>query len=98
MAYKGLCLFNKFGYCKYLDRCRKNHIKESCENQYCEVNKCEKRHPKTCRFYEKYERCKFGEDCYFSHKERGDKAKIVQLESRFADSETRIKHLENIIK
>ena len=67
MAYEDLCLFNKFGYCKYLDTCRKRHTKEVCENSNCEVNKCGKRHPKPCRFYLEYGRCKFGEYCYYKH-------------------------------
>ena len=67
MANKVLCLFNKYGFCKYLDKCRKKHNKEICDNPDCEVDKCVKRHPKTCRYYKEYERCKFGDYCSFKH-------------------------------
>ena len=31
MATQVLCSFNKFGYCKYRETCRKRHITEICE-------------------------------------------------------------------
>ena len=31
MAHEVLCLFNKFGFCKYQDRCRKKHTNEICD-------------------------------------------------------------------
>ena len=78
MANKCLCLFNKFGYCKYLDTCRKQHTKDICEIPQCEVTKCFKRHPRTCRFYQEYGRCKFGEDCYYRHNKNETNSKIVE--------------------
>ena len=46
-----ICKFNKFGYCKYKNECKKNHVKEQCKDgQNCEsVKLCTLRHPKMCK-------------------------------------------------
>ena len=62
-----ICLHNKFGFCKHGDKCHKEHIAEICQNDRCNVNECKKRHPKGCRYYQQYKRCKFGDFCAFSH-------------------------------
>ena len=61
------CDFNKFGYCKFGDRCslRPNNI--ICENVECIIQTREKRHPKECKYFEMYRRCKFLEFCRFKH-------------------------------
>ena len=33
MASQSVCQFNKFGFCKFKEACRKQHVKELCENQ-----------------------------------------------------------------
>ena len=68
MAGEFVCLFNKFGHCKYQDRCRKIHIGSICERNQCEIAKCQERHPGECNFYKEFGRCKFGEYCSFQHK------------------------------
>ena len=42
-------------------------MKEECKNKSCEVKACNLRHPKICRFFRDYRRCKFGEWCHFKH-------------------------------
>ena len=66
MASVDVCQFNKFGYCKYQKNCHKNHENEICPNQTCEVKTCSLRHPKICRFYRDYGRCKFF-PCAYMH-------------------------------
>ena len=66
MAAPTICLFNKFGYCKFRERCRKHHINEICIQNTCEILSCSQRHPKICKFFRKYRRCKFS-PCAFKH-------------------------------
>ena len=66
MAAPTICLFNKFGYCKFRERCRKHHINEICIQNTCEILSCSQRHPKICKFFRKYGRCKFS-PCAFKH-------------------------------
>ena len=63
-----LCLFNKFGHCKYQDKCRKRHVVAICERNQCEIAKCLERHPRECNYYKEFGRCKFGDYCSFKHK------------------------------
>ena len=67
MTQETVCLFNKFGHCKFSTRCRQFHLNEICENELCESQNCLKRHPRVCRFYNQYQRCKFGEFCSYLH-------------------------------
>ena len=48
-----VCMFNKFGYCRFKEKCVKTHYQEICkENESCKAkNHCSKRHPKKCREY-----------------------------------------------
>ena len=66
MAAPTVCLFNKFGYCKFRERCRKQHISEICSSNTCNLFECRKRHPKLCRYFKNYGRCKFS-PCAFKH-------------------------------
>ena len=66
MAAPTICLFNKFGYCKFRERCRKHHNKEICIKNACEILSCSQRHPMICKFFRKYGRCKFS-PCAFKH-------------------------------
>ena len=47
--------------------CRMMHITEICSNPLCEIKSCNLRHPKVCKYFRDYKRCKFGEWCYFAH-------------------------------
>ena len=64
---ESVCFFNKYGFCKFRSTCRKYHNMEICLKNGCEVIKCSLRHPKICRFFRDYNRCKFGEWCCFRH-------------------------------
>ena len=63
-----ICLHFKLGHCKYQDTCTLQHIKELCDNRECDVTNCSLRHPRRCRFWNEYYRCKFGSDCSYLHK------------------------------
>ena len=102
MATQSVCLFNRFGYCRYKESCRKLHVDELCDYSSCEFSKCIQRHPKTCKWYKKYKRCKFN-PCKFSHEDDLDKLrvdsrkaleKIGEIEKILEEKDT----LENKIK
>ena len=69
MATQNVCKWNKYGYCKHGEMCRKSHVKEICENSECDVSMCTFRHPKTCKYYRDYRKCKF-DPCMFLHVEK----------------------------
>ena len=89
MAAQKVCLFNRFGYCRYQDVCRKLHVDELCEYSSCEFSKCILRHPKECKWYRKYKRCKFN-PCKYSHKDEIGELKV--------DSQKAFKKISNIEK
>ena len=68
MAEQKVCTHNKYGYCKFQEKCRNLHIKEKCENVECEIQNCVKRHPRECQYYRSYGRCKFSSYCFYDHK------------------------------
>ena len=82
MAGENVCLFFKFGYCRFLEKCRKQHYNEICEITNCDTKHCHKRHPSICRYYENFQRCKFGDFCMFKHVKRVNEmaVKVTELE------------------
>ena len=69
-----VCQFNNYGYCKFGSQCQKKHYNTVCELlDDCTENKCEKRHPKVCRFYSKNQKCRHQESCAYTHKGKEDK-------------------------
>ena len=103
MAAQNVCQFNKFGYCKYKEGCMKLHIDENCDNS-CDNLNCVRRHPKECKYYRKYKRCKF-DPCRYLHKENNIdeilKAKenidlkIKKIEDKIAEINDKIVTFEN---
>ena len=63
-----VCLFDKFSFCKNGVKCSKVHLKEVCQNRECDYRKCNKRHPRPCRFFRENGFCKFGTSCRYSHR------------------------------
>ena len=66
MAVQNVCRYNKFGYCRFGEICRKHHVDEVCVDSSCDPSNCDKRHPKECKYYKNYNRCKFN-PCKFLH-------------------------------
>ena len=102
MATQNLCRFNKYGFCRYEERCRKYHEKNLCENAHCVVKECLLRHPKICKYLRDYGYCKFGEWCYFSHKlliknYNIDNNDIKELNDKLNDLNLKIKTCETNI-
>ena len=73
-----------------------------CESFKCDGRNCDKRHPRECRFYNDYGRCKFGESCLYDHVDRSDpvleelervKAKLDVVEDLIVEKNLEIKIL-----
>ena len=62
-----VCYKFKFGFCKFKERCIYRHVTLVCDDYRCDVSKCEKRHPKICKFYRDYKWCKFTVGCLYKH-------------------------------
>ena len=67
------CRFYNTGYCKYQEKCRYLHPKEICSRK-CNKNKCNKRHPKTCRYGEQ---CKRTDSCAYKHSVHSKEAQSI---------------------
>ena len=65
-----VCQHFKFGYFKFGDTCFKKHVKDICENDNCDKEQCELRHPKLCSYYNQFNYCKFRSYCCYSHEKR----------------------------
>ena len=65
----GVCVYHKYGFCKFKDLCRRKHYEEKCEDSVeCKGAKhCQKRHPKVCKKYNSEKGCQFGCECAYSH-------------------------------
>ena len=60
-----ICRHNKYGHCKYGETCRHYHVNEICERSKCKIFRCEKRHPRECKYWREYKICKFNEFCSY---------------------------------
>ena len=71
------CKYNKFGHCKFQNTCRHKHVNTVCRSENCDVALCEKRHPKLCRYFLNYGRCKF-DPCSYSHADATFKSSEIE--------------------
>ena len=92
-----ICLFNKFGHCKFQSKCRKRHIEKKCEKEKCEIQNCLEKHPRECSYYRDFGRCKFGSYCSFDHKASKDDT-IIKLEKDLNDVKNRLDEIEVVLK
>ena len=78
MAAQNVCRYHQFGHCKFSDKCRFIHAQERCENPECEIRSCNLRHPRKCKWFRDYRRCKFGEWCSFDHADNNDSKESIK--------------------
>ena len=66
---ENICEYYSCGYCKYKEQCKKNHVKEECDNGInChEKETCKLRHPKICKRMINYGYCRYGVKCAYKH-------------------------------
>ena len=81
--------------------CRKHHVNENCQNRSCKISECRERHPKLCRYFQNYGRCKFS-PCAFKHEtsyikpvnEENDlREKLFFLENEIKEKDKKIEEL-----
>ena len=102
MVGENVCLYRKFGHCKFFGTCKLKHIETICENLNCDIESCNKRHPRDCRFFRDFARCKFGDYCSFKHRRESNpltedienlKAKVENLEKLIGEKDEQIKRI-----
>ena len=81
MATQNVCGWNKFGYCKLSEKYRRMHIKDICDQSDCDVKKCDLRHPRICKIYLDYKRCKF-DPCAFKHVDNDSDIEEIKRENK----------------
>ena len=81
-----ICRYHQFGHCKFRNLCRHRHIDDICYANECSISTCEKRHPRECKFFNQYSKCKFSEYCSYSH--------VLKATDRLSDS--RLQYLEKL--
>ena len=96
-----ICYKNKFGYCKYSERCFQRQVTLVCDDAKCEVFKCEKRHPKICRYYRDFRRCKFTVGCKYKHENQSikklDELKLIRIGTNNDDKRAEEKLMEKML-
>ena len=64
-----VCRYFNRGLCKYKNECRFIHSKKICEKHLktpkCEINKCQDRHPKPCKWFNSSEGCSRSSGCEY---------------------------------
>ena len=90
------CRRNKYGYCKHGAKCNFRHEEEICNDNNCNIFKCDKRHPRNCKWYQDYGRCKFSSYCKFKHVKLDS---IEDLVKKIKQNENKLdKSIKNIEK
>ena len=90
-----ICQYNKYGFCKFLSQCRDQHCNEVCQESNCESRNCPRRHPKICQYFERYNRCKFGEYCAFAHRENLIVTEIKKMKIKYDTLEVELNDKRN---
>ena len=102
-----LCRCNKYGHCKYGDKCHFRHNNVVCVTANCGVFDCDKRHLVNCKYHRNFRICKFdncngpfyGNLSSYNHGNRnkgnGAEEKIKILETKLKENDDKNK---NIVK
>ena len=76
MAVETICNFFKYGYCKFKMSCKNKHVTLVCDDEKCNPQKCEKRHPRLCKYMSNYGSCKLGSICAYSHNRKNENNRL----------------------
>ena len=67
-----VCRYNQTGYCRNRSWCDRPHCNTICQQRVCRNRNCIERHPKTCKYFAKYNSCSYKDKCAYTHpKSRG---------------------------
>ena len=97
MAHTPPCVYYKYGHCKFQNLCKNNHIHELCDIEDCDGKTCVRRHPKQCRYFLTYGKCKFN-PCSYSHRNSPEHEKLKRLEITVDDMKREINELKEALK
>jgi hypothetical protein len=95
MATQNVCPYNKYGFCKHREMCRNLHVAEVCESSSCVISSCLLRHPKNCKYYTNYGRCKF-DPCAYKHIDNQNTFERNTQENEIIKA--KLKHIEEQLK
>ena len=85
-----ICFRNKFGYCKFCEKCCFRHYDEKCEDSQCTLYSCEKRHPKNSEHFRHFGYCKFTTFCKFEQRKQ---VHIAENSNKIDELEKKLKTL-----
>ena len=84
--------------CTYKNMCRSRHVMTVCDAETCDVRKCELRHPKICRFFREYGRCKFN-PCSYQHEVHWKDSRLSkEITDKLEKKDREIRELRNLIE
>ena len=100
-----VCKFNQSGFCKFQSHCRKQHFMEICTNTKCSMVTCIYRHPRMCRYFNNFGRCKFEDSCAYLHKRNDNlcefrkeqEKEIEKLRKEVEELHKQVNELRNIL-
>ena len=101
---ENLCKFNQTGFCKHAAQCKRKHVNEICQDQSCNLSTCLMRHPRICKFFFSYGRCKFGEFCAYLHRQFSESIDVKlrnleeQLKAEIVNLKKEIETIKTIVK
>ena len=92
------CLFNDCGFCKYKEKCSKQHFLEKCKVENCN-KECSKRHPKVCKHgldcrFHKMKVCAYDHEAIDSKASKNDK--LSKLENNVKSVENNLREFKEI--
>ena len=91
-----ICMFDKFGFCKEREKCKKTHLIEVCVKEECDIKKCDKRHPRACKYFQQNGYCKFESNCKYGHKQsESSKDQNLRIEALEKQNEKLTKLIED---
>ena len=90
-----ICKHYDNGYCRFKEECKFFHPSEVCETDHCDLNVCQKRHPKFCRYFRR-KKCKFGDQCLFKHTNASSKQREESDENK--ELKKKLEYLKETIR
>ena len=98
MENQNVCRFYKFGYCKFKTSCKFKHVTVVCDDDKCNnQHTCQKRHPRVCKYFINFGRCKLGSACAYAHQTRG-KVENGRLEQKLDELMKTINKKDEVIR
>ena len=95
-AVTSVCKFHRTGYCKFQTTCQHIHIDDICQDNSCSGTACNLRHPRICKYFLSYGRCKFGQKCAYHHKNLVDEVEVDKIRRELENLSNQIQKLDRM--